>query len=70
MPEFIILLTITIVLMILVFMGISIEILFKKNGEFSGTCASQNPLLNKEGEVCGLCGAKPTEECKDETINV
>tara|TARA_B100000902_G_scaffold16123_1_gene19276 strand:- start:14751 stop:14912 length:162 start_codon:yes stop_codon:yes gene_type:complete len=45
--------------------GIGIKILLKKNGQFSGTCASQNPLLNNEGEPCGLCGAMPEEECKE-----
>ena len=49
-----------------VFASVGIKILLKKNGEFSGTCASQNPLLNKEGESCGICGAKPEEKCKNE----
>ena len=31
-------------------LGISIKIWGKKNGEFSGTCASQNPMLNKNNE--------------------
>ena len=48
------------------FAGIGIKILVKKNGKFSGTCASQNTLINKEGEPCGLCGAMPDEECKNE----
>ena len=48
------------------FAGIGIKILVKKNGKFSGTCASQNPLINKEGEPCGLCGAMPDEKCKNE----
>ena len=48
------------------FAGISIKILVKKNGKFSGTCASQNLLINKEGEPCGLCGAMPDEKCKNE----
>ncbi len=48
------------------FAGIAIKILLKKNGEFSGTCASQSPFLNKEGEPCGLCGALPEEKCKSE----
>ena len=52
--------------MTFVFAGIGIKILLKKNGNFSGTCASQNPLLNKEGESCGICGAKPEEKCKKE----
>ena len=49
-----------------VFAGIGIKILFKKNGKFSGTCASQSPFLNKEGEACGICGAKLEEKCKNE----
>ena len=47
-----------------------IKILLKKNGEFSGTCASNNPMLNKEGEVCGFCGATPEEKCKKEEVCV
>ena len=31
--------------------GICIKILVQKNGQFSGTCASNNPFLNKEGEA-------------------
>ena len=42
--------------------GIAIKILTKKQGEFSGTCASQSPFLNKEGESCSLCGKKPDEQ--------
>ena len=52
-----------------VFTGIGIKILIKKNGRFSGTCASQNPLLNTEGESCGICGAQPDEKCKNEIPN-
>jgi len=57
---------ITIGMITLAFAGISIKILLKKNGKFSGTCASQNQLINKEGEPCGLCGALPDEACKSE----
>ena len=52
-------------LLSLAFAGIAIKILFKKNGEFAGTCASNNPLLNKEGESCGICGARPDEKCNE-----
>lgn len=48
------------------FAGIAIKILVKKDGKFSGTCASNSPFLNKEGENCSLCGAKPEEMCKKE----
>jgi hypothetical protein len=48
------------------FAGIAIKIWAKKDGEFSGTCASQSPFLNKEGEPCGFCGASPQDKCKKE----
>jgi hypothetical protein len=57
---------ITVFMLAFVFAGIGIKIIFKKNGKFSGTCASQSPFLNKEGEACGICGAKPEEKCKNE----
>ena len=56
---------ITIVLLLIAVTGISIKILIKKNGKFSGTCASNNPMLNKDGESCGLCGALPDEQCNN-----
>lgn len=53
-------------LLSLAFAGIAIKILVKKDGKFSGTCASNSPFLNKEGEPCGFCGALPEEQCKKE----
>jgi rRNA maturation endonuclease Nob1 len=53
-----------ILLMGLAFAGIAIKILVKKDGQFSGTCASNSPFLNKEGEACSFCGATPEEQCK------
>ena len=53
--------------MALAFAGIAIKILVKKNGEFAGTCASNNPILRDEGGTCGFCGAKVDEGCKSET---
>ena len=47
-------------------LGIAIKIWAKKDGEFAGTCASNNPLLNQEGESCSVCGARPDEMCKDD----
>ena len=57
---------ITIFMLAFVFAGIGVKILLKKNGKFSGTCASQSPFLNKEGEACGICGASAEEKCKNE----
>jgi len=53
---------ITLVLLGLAFAGIAIKIWAKKGGEFAGTCASQSPFLNKEGEPCGLCGKLPSQQ--------
>lgn len=60
------LILIAIGLLALAFAGIAIKIWAKKDGKFAGTCASNNPYLNKEGEPCGLCGARPEEKCKSE----
>jgi len=57
---------ISIVLLGLAFAGIAIKIIVKKDGKFAGTCASQSPFLNKEGEACSFCGKLPEEqECKN-----
>lgn len=50
--------------------GIAVKIWAKKNGRFSGTCASQNPFLNKTGQACGICGKLPEEnECQKPRLN-
>ncbi|MFL2610886.1 MAG: membrane or secreted protein [Flavobacteriaceae bacterium] len=53
---------ISFILIALSFAGIAIKIIFKKNGEFSGTCASQSPFLNNQNEPCSLCGKIPSED--------
>lgn len=55
------LLVITIILLLLAFAGIAIKIWIKKEGKFYGTCASQNPFLNKKGESCSFCGKTPDQ---------
>lgn len=40
----------------LFFALMSVRLLFIKNGEFRGTCATQSPFLAKEGITCGYCG--------------
>lgn len=52
---------ITLGLLALAIAGIAIKIWAKKDGEFAGTCASQNPALNKDGEACGFCGKTPDQ---------
>ena len=55
----------SLVLLALAFGGIAIKIWAKKDGEFAGTCASNNPVLQEEGAACGLCGARPDEKCQN-----
>lgn len=55
------LLFITLGLLALAIAGIAIKIWAKKDGEFAGTCASQNPALNTTGESCGFCGKTPDQ---------
>ena len=59
------LILITIVLLALAMAGIAIKIWGKKDGKFAGTCASQSPFLNKEGESCSFCGALPEEQSRN-----
>ncbi|MBS4071544.1 hypothetical protein ACFPIK_14355 [Algoriphagus aquatilis] len=40
----------------LFFVLMSVRLIFLKNGEFKGTCASQSPFLNQEGVTCSYCG--------------
>lgn len=49
------------------FVLLSVRLIFLKDGEFRGTCASQSPWLNKEGVECGFCGKtlKPGDVCGD-----
>ena len=65
------LLLITLALLAIAFAGIAIKIWAKKDGEFAGTCASQNPMLNKDGDACGFCGKTPDqfETCKEPQHN-
>lgn len=50
------------------FVLMSVRLIFIKNGKFKGTCASQSPYLNKNGEPCGFCGKMP-EHCENKPLN-
>jgi hypothetical protein len=62
------LLLITLVLLGLAIAGIAIKLWAKKDGKFAGTCASQSPFINKDGENCGFCGKTPDQfdNCAEE----
>jgi hypothetical protein len=63
------LILLTIGLLAVAVIGITIKIWAKKDGKFAGTCASQSPFLNPEGENCGFCGKTPEEmkNCDDQS---
>ncbi len=52
------------------FAGIAIKIIFKKDGEFNGTCATNNPYLKNEIGECTVCGRQPDEECKSDNPEI
>ena len=59
---------ISIILVAIAFSGIAIKLIVKKNGEFSGTCASQSPFLQNSDEPCGICGKIPlNSECANDS---
>lgn len=61
---------ISVVLLAIAFAGIAIKIWAKKDGKFAGTCASQSPYLNKDGQACSFCGKLPEEQsCKSPELN-
>jgi hypothetical protein len=47
-------------------LGMAVKIWGKKDGEFAGTCASNSPFINKEGEACSFCGKMPDEQCANQ----
>ena len=65
------LLLITVILLGAGIAGRAIKLWAKKDGEFAGTCASQNPHLNKDAEACGFCGKTPEQfkDCRDEKVS-
>lgn len=61
-------LLLTVGLLGLGFAGIAIKILVKKDGEFAGTCSSNNPLLDNEDGSCSICGASRGDRCQQEEL--
>jgi hypothetical protein len=58
--------------MAIFFLLLSVRLLFIKDGEFRGTCASQSPWLKKDGATCGYCGKDLSagEECGKKEIKL
>lgn len=51
------------------FAGIAVKIWLKKDGEFAGTCASSNPMFANDSGTCSVCGARPEENCPNNSAN-
>jgi hypothetical protein len=47
----------------------ALRILLVKGGEFKGTCANNNPFMQKQGVTCGVCGKTAGEPCQEDTKN-
>jgi len=54
----------------LAFAFISIRILLIKGGQFKGTCANNNPFLQKQGVTCGVCGKPAGDACDSDKIKL
>ena len=55
-----------IVIVAFFFIALSLRMILLKNREFKRTCASQNRVMNPEGEACDYCGkvVMPGGDCK------
>lgn len=60
----------SVIVMAIAVLIFAVRIFLVKDGEVRGGCAGKNPLLNEEGVACGLCGAKPGEECKEDDVAI
>lgn len=52
--------------LLIAIIGIAIRVILKKDKEFRGTCASNNPLVLKSDGSCSYCGKKDPKECENE----
>jgi len=59
---------VAVVLVGLAFAFIAIRILVLKDGQFKGTCANNNPFMQKQGVTCGVCGKVAGDPCENDKI--
>lgn len=50
---------------LIIFIGVGISMILKKDGKQPSSCASSNPMFADENGVCGSCGKTIGEECKN-----
>ena len=61
-------LIVAIVFLAVLFALMAIRIIFVKNGEFRGTCSTQQQALNEKHAIsCGVCGrtVEPGMDCSE-----
>lgn len=69
MPPMLPVVLLSVVLVLFAFLLFSVRLLFVRGSTFRGGCASNNPMLQKEGAVCGVCGRKAGDPCgKDDEM--
>lgn len=58
-------------LVALFFICLSVRILFRRGGEFRGTCSSYSPWLKGKGSRCGVCGQVVAQDglCRRDASN-
>ncbi|WP_037325937.1 hypothetical protein [Runella zeae] len=61
------LLVLAVLVVIISVLLLGVRLIFVKNGEFKGSCANNNPFLQKDGIVCGVCGKKSGEACSNQS---
>ncbi|MFN3378747.1 MAG: hypothetical protein ACK41O_04780 [Runella zeae] len=61
------LLVLAVLVVIISVLLLGVRFIFVKNGEFKGCCANNNPFLQKDGIVCGVCGKKLGEACSNQS---
>lgn len=61
------LLVLAVLVVIISVLLLGVRLIFVKNGEFKGSCANNNPFLQKDGIVCGVCGKKAGEACSNQS---
>jgi len=58
----------TVALLGLCFAMLATRILLVKDGEFKGTCSSNNPYLKNELGECTVCGKSVNEPCQLDAV--
>ena len=61
---------VTLLVMLLVVIFIAIRIIVLPNGEFHGSCSTNNPYLQREGGNCPVCGKDKGEVCPNQPSSV